>query len=79
MDLTEFAGQLFTALMAFAGSYLALTNRMTKIETMIDVLSNRVEKHNNVMERTTKLETEVGNLYHRYDELRDDVKIGGTE
>jgi hypothetical protein len=37
---------------------------------MIDTLTKTVEKHNNVVERTYKLETEVDNLYHRYDELK---------
>ena len=45
-------------------------------------MKDQVEKHNQVIERTYRLETEVSNLYYRYDELRGDVKdakIGGTE
>ena len=41
----------------------------------MDVLSERVEKHNNLVERMSKAEVEINNLYHRYDE----IKIGGTE
>lgn len=79
MEFSAFIGPVLSALLAFAGSYLALTNRITRLETMIETLSERVEKHNNVVERTYKLEVEVDNLYHRYDELKDDIKIGGTE
>ena len=78
MEITQFISPLLSALLAFAGSYFALTNRITRLETMIETLSERVQKHNSVIERTYKLEVEVDNLYHRYDELRD-VKIGGTE
>ena len=79
MEFSAFIGPVLSALLAFAGSYLALTNRITRLETMIETLSERVEKHNNVVERTYKLEVEVDNLYHRYDELKGDIKIGGTE
>lgn len=78
MDFAVFISPIVSALLAFFGSYLALTNRITRLETMIETLSERVEKHNNVVERTYKLEVEVENLYQRYDELRD-IKIGGTE
>lgn len=55
---------------------------LAEIRTDIKHLSEEVKKHNNVIERTYILETEVANLYHRYDELHNDVKdvkIGGTE
>lgn len=51
------------------------SDAIARLETKVDILSERVEKHNNVVERTTKLEVEVANLYHRY----DDLKIGGSE
>lgn len=79
MEISSFIGPILSALLAFAGSYLALTNRITRLETMIETLSERVQKHNNVIERTYKNEVEIDNLYHRYDELRNDIKIGGTE
>lgn len=63
---------LVSALLAFAGSYLAFTNRITRLEALIETLSDRVEKHNNVIERVYKLEGRV-------DALDDHVKIGGTE
>ena len=48
---------------------------IARLETKMDVLSERVEKHNNLVERMSKAEVEISNLYHRY----DDMKIGGTE
>jgi hypothetical protein len=82
MDITPYLGPIVTALIAFGATYAAFSARLTKLETMIEDLRRDVEKHNQVVERTYKLETEVDNLYHRYDELRLDVKdakIGGTE
>lgn len=74
MELAVFIGPLLSALMAFAGSYLALTNRITRVETKLDILSGCVEKHNQVVDRTVRLEAGVENIYHRL----DDIKIGGT-
>ena len=82
MDITPYLGPIVTALIAFGATYAAFSARLTKLETMIEDLRRDVEKHNQVVERTYKLETEVDNLYHRYEELRTDVKdvkVGGTE
>lgn len=49
---------------------IEVSSSIAEVKTEIRLLSDRVEKHNNVMERTTALETEVANLYHRIDELK---------
>lgn len=93
MEWTELISPIMTALAAVFGAYMAVkraadererkyADSIARLETKLDGLSERVEKHNNVIERTYKLETEVDNLYHRYAEIKDDVrdiKIGGTE
>lgn len=93
MELAQVIGWAVTALVAVFGSYQAVkraadererkyADSIARLETKLDMLSDRVEKHNQVVERTYKLETEVDNLYHRYDELHNDfksIKIGGTE
>ena len=72
MDITPYLGTIVTVIIAVGGVYAAISSRLTRLETMIDTLTKTVEKHNNVVERTYKLETEVDNLYHRYDELKGD-------
>lgn len=72
MDFALFISPIVSALLAFFGSYLALTNRITRLETLIETLSERVEKHNSIVERTYKIEADVANLH-------DLVKVGGTE
>lgn len=55
------------------GAYIAMTNRLTALETKLDALSKSVEKHNGVIERTFKAETAISNIYHRLDDIRNEV------
>lgn len=73
LDLSTLVPCAFTALMAFAGSWFAFSNRLTRVETKIDILSGRVEKHNGVVERTYKLESDVATMWRRHDELKAEV------
>ena len=63
MDFSLFAapiaGGLVGAFFSAFGVYVAITNRLTKTETLIEELSARVEKHNQIVERTYKLEARV--------------------
>ena len=88
MELAVIISPLVSAIIAVFGAYAATkraaeererrySDMIARLETKVDVLSERVEKHNNLIERTYKLEAEVSNLYHRYDELR--VRNGGAE
>lgn len=67
----------------YAAAIARLETKIAQLETKVDLLSDRVEKHNNTIERTFRLESEVDNLYHRYDEVRNDIKCitktGGVE
>lgn len=70
MDITPYIGTIVTVVIAVGGFYIAIASRLTRLETLIDALTKTVDKHNHVVERTSKLEAEVDNLYHRYDEIR---------
>lgn len=70
MDITPYIGTIVTVIIAVGGFYIAIASRLTRLETLIDALTKTVDKHNHVVERTSKLEAEVENLYHRYDEIR---------
>lgn len=70
-------GTIVTVLIAVGSVYAAISSRLTKLETLIVDLRRDVEKHNQVVERTYSLEadmreaqTEIANLYHRYDEIK---------
>lgn len=78
------SGLISAALAAF-GCYVAITNRLTKVETLIESLKDETRKHNEVIERTYKLESDLATAWRRHDELGarverlENVKIGGTE
>ena len=75
----------------FAGSYMAMNTRLTRIETKldenikntsekIDILREDVEKHNNLVERMAVAERDLKTVFVRIDENREDIKnlkIGG--
>lgn len=71
MDITPYIGTIVTVIIAVGSVYAAIASRLTRLETMIETLTKTVDKHNQVVERTFKLETEVDNLYHRIDELKE--------
>ena len=101
MDITPYVGSIVTIVVAVVGGYVAMKNannqrftdltaQIARLETKMDDLSERVEKHNNTIERTFKLESDMNTAFKRIDELkhRDERiedrmeslhKIGGTE
>lgn len=71
LDITPYIGTIVTVVITVGSVYAAISSRLARLETMIETLTKTVDKHNNVVERTYKLETEIENLYHRYDELKE--------
>lgn len=89
LDVTTLIVPALSALLSAAsvagGVYVAISNRLSVLETKMDALSDKVEKHNSVIERTYKLETDAATAWKRHDELAgrverlEDMKIGGTQ
>lgn len=79
------ASAVMSAVLAACGTYVDISNRLSVLETKMDGLSTKVAKHNNVIERTYKLETDAATAWKRHDELAErverleDMKIGGTQ
>lgn len=76
MDLTPFIGPVLTAVITGGGVYAAITNRLTRLETLIESLRAETEKHNSVIERTYRLETQQANIFHQLDELKAEIREG---
>lgn len=53
---------IFSAFISAFSVYVAITNRLTKTETMIEQLRSDVERHNHMVERTYALEARVSTL-----------------
>lgn len=89
LDVTTLIVPALSALLSAAsvagGVYVAISNRLSVLETKMDALSDKVERHNSVIERTYKLETDAATAWKRHDELADrverleDMRIGGTQ
>jgi hypothetical protein len=86
-DVTTLIVPALSALLSAAsvagGMYVAISNRLSVLETKMDALSDKVEKHNSVIERTYRLETDVATAWKRHDELAErvdrleDARMGG--
>ena len=63
------ASGIIGAIISAFGVYVAITNRLTRTETLIEQLSERVDKHNYIIERTYRLEADSATSWKRYDEL----------
>lgn len=71
-------GEIIVAVLALIGSVIgsALANNKTQalIGYRIDELEKKVERHNQVVERTVVLERDMKTAFNRIDEIRNDVK-----
>lgn len=67
--LAPIASGIVGAIISAFGVYVAITNRLTKLETLIDQLRDEVEKHNQMVERTYKLESDSAALTTRVERL----------
>ena len=87
MDITPYIGSIVTVVIAIVGGYVAMKNannekfnelsvQIATIQTKVDDLRRDVEKHNDVVERTHKLEADLHTAFKRIDELKErDEKI----
>ena len=86
MEWTVLVSPIVSALVAIFGAYMAVKRQaderernyadsIARLETKLDLLSDRVDKHNNLIERTYTLESDVEHLQSDV----HDIKIGGTE
>lgn len=63
-----------SAILAAVGVYVAIVTRLTRLETLIDQLRDETAKHNEVIERTYKLEADMATSWKRHDELTGRVE-----
>lgn len=73
MEMTQTLISILTAAGSVFAFWLGISNRLTRLETKMDDLTQRVDKHNSIVERTYRLETEQETAWKRHDELSDRV------
>lgn len=71
MDITPYLGTIVTVIIAVGSVYAAISSRLARLETQIENLVHETNKHNQVIERTFKLEQDVKNIYYRIDDLKE--------
>jgi len=62
MEWIAVAGSVVTALLSFLGVYISNRKQSALIAYRIEQLEKKVDKHNQVVERTFKLEQRVDDL-----------------
>lgn len=62
MDWLAFAGAAVTAVLSFLGVYISNRKTAAVMEWRLKELEKKVDKHNQVVERTFKLEQKVDDL-----------------
>ena len=73
VDLTAFISPLIAAACTFAGSWLAFSTRLARLETKLDAIEKKQDKHNNVIERVFKVEERLSYIDHAIDDIRSDM------
>lgn len=64
---------IFTAIPSLIATFVVNNKTITVLEYRIKSLEAKTDKHNNVIERTYKLEEEVKNAQYRINDLKQDV------
>lgn len=70
MEWGTIAAALITALCALAGTYLSNRKSTALMEYRLKMLEMKVDKHNNVVERTFKLEGQMTEVQHEIQDLK---------
>jgi C4-dicarboxylate-specific signal transduction histidine kinase len=70
MEWLALAGSILTALLSFAGVYVSNRKQTALMEYRLKELEKKVDKHNQVVERTFKLEGQMTELQHEIQDLK---------
>ena len=73
MDWGSFLPALLTAVASLVGVYLANRKSAAVMEYRLKTLEDKVNKHNNIIERTYKLEGQMTEVQHDIADLKGRV------
>ena len=76
--MTQYIGEIIVGVLALIGTIIGATTASNKTQALLvyrlDELEKKVEKHNQVVERTVILERDMETAFNSIDEIRNDVK-----
>ena len=84
-DVESLVAPAFTAVLTALGVYVGMSNQLAILKVELQNLTKQVEKHNSVVERTYRLETNDATMWQRFDELKaridrlEEQHVGGTD
>ncbi len=73
--MTELFQILIPAIFGAIPAIIIAINTNRLIAYRVDELTKKVEKHNQVVERTFTLESDNATLFKKQDELREDIRL----
>lgn len=74
MDITPYLGSIITIILAVVGVYAAFSTRITKLETLIEVIQKTLSDNSEQNARLYKLESDLNTAWLRIDSLREDIQ-----
>ncbi len=73
MDITPYLGSIITIVLAVVGVYAAFSTRITKLETLIEIMQENQNQANEQTKHIYKLESDLKTAWLKIDGLREDV------
>lgn len=67
-------GGILSAVCTGVGVYVAISNRLAIVETKLDILDEKQDKHNNLIERMALVEQDDKAQWRRIDEVRGEME-----
>lgn len=63
---------------SFMGTFGGIISSVLLIKYRIEQLEKKVEKHNSVVERMTIAEVNIKNIFHKLDEIIEEIRRNGN-
>lgn len=73
MDITPYLGTIVTIILAIVGVYAAFSTRITKLETLIEIMQKQLAEDQEQKKHIYKLESDLNTAWLKIDALREDI------
>lgn len=74
MDITPYLGSIITIVLAIVGVYAAFSTRITKLETLIEVMQKTLNENSEQNARIYKIESDLKTVWLRIDSLKESIQ-----
>lgn len=74
MDITPYLGSIITIILAVVGVYAAFSTRITKLETLIEVMQKTLNENSEQNARIYKIESDLKTVWLRIDSLKESIQ-----